>query len=132
MQTAVSLSYEEVEYRALENLMQMACYHKNLAKQFPEKEVKLFMENDNKQALDMMKSLGSTKRSKFIDMRHVYGKERTKIHDKLQAYKINRTASIYLQEKSATWEIRIIEEQLGSRVLTISSKGCDKLITLPS
>lgn len=78
-QDAVSaMSTAEAEYRAMTDIMQRAIYTQTLARTFEDEKQYITLENDNLRAITVIKSIGTTKRSKFIDLRYQYLKKMTK------------------------------------------------------
>lgn len=88
-QQAVAQSTAEAEYRAMVELVQRAVFTRNRARgiyQEPGKDVDGqtnpdLAASDKQPAIDMLTSLGGTKRSKFIDMRHGFIKDQVENND---------------------------------------------------
>lgn len=74
-QSVVATSTAEAEYRAMTEIMQRSIYAQTLSMSFQTAKPGITLENDNQPAITMIKALGATKRSKFIDLRHHYLKE---------------------------------------------------------
>lgn len=77
-QTAIQPSKTEAEYRAMAEVIQRSIYAKALSVTFDKQGVGIKIGNEKMNALDMLKALGATKISKFIDMRHQYLKQTIK------------------------------------------------------
>lgn len=75
-QTAVVMSTAEAEYRAMADMMQRAVYTQALAKTFEGKRAPVVLRNNCMSAITMVHALGVTKRSKSIELRHHYIKEK--------------------------------------------------------
>lgn len=66
------MSTAEAEYHALTEVLQGTTHTQTLAMSFNTDPAHAELEKDYKPALDMIESLGATKRSKFIDLRYHY------------------------------------------------------------
>lgn len=60
--------------------MHNSIYVRELARAFEKKAACIIMERDIMTAITMIKALGATKQSKFIEIRHQYIKEKIKNH----------------------------------------------------
>lgn len=67
---STALSTAEAKYRPMADIIQRSIYTQTLARSFHDGDAAITLENDNIPALDILKALGATKRSKFIDMRN--------------------------------------------------------------
>lgn len=56
-------------------VLEKSMYTQQLGDAFEQKRPVICMENDNKPAIGMLQSIGPTKRSKFIDLRHQFIKQ---------------------------------------------------------
>lgn len=74
-QDAVALSTADAEYSAIAEVVQRAVYAQNLLGTIQEQKRTVSFETDNQPALDMVRALGNTTRSKFIDILHHYIKD---------------------------------------------------------
>jgi len=70
-QSMKAQSIIEAEYIAMAATLQKGCYKMRLIKQFfPELTKDTCLHVDNQPKMDMVKTIGETKRRKFIDLRH--------------------------------------------------------------
>lgn len=99
---AVSFSISEVDCRAIANVFQRSIYATNLSQTITQLKAKLIFETNNHPALHMIKSIGSTTHSKFIDIQHHYIK-----------FKINENIISMVHVKSKYQDADIFNSPIG-------------------
>lgn len=82
-QSAVAMSTEDAEYRAITTALQNGILLKRIIENLPILRRKLNVRalTDNQPALGMVHSIGGTKRSKFIALRHNFLQHEIKKHN---------------------------------------------------
>lgn len=109
-QPTVEMSTAEAEYQAITEVLQQVIHARNLGTTFCNDKGHVVLATEKHPALDMLKALGNTRRSKYIDPRHNFLKEQV------------RTNNVEIRHiKSAEQEADIFKKPLG-RIKYVDSR----------